>query len=474
MTSYLSEQFPLDRIVQNDNPRPIHLQWPVNDVDTFHIEVKKYTIIMLGPSFEARPNGACVLPEYREAIRDIVISPELMESSKLLSSMTHFSPRSTTPANATSSTNITQAPLSLQFNDLVEKIMESLFFPPLVILKDRSNGMEMMKLVPYEATSYSVVFGNNTKEMSKTEQDTRVYYSKLFNHWKSVGKHNREFPKKDSPGKSKIGRLSRFFSASHNKTSMTNSSSKFSSPELTGNKLRRKDGPPYGWIVKVPEYDYEGCLFDDLVCFYKQIGHRFAPYLLNALFFLHSEQVDDLSSILGLLGDANRKCGARKRMAFANVMNRAADTFQKKQETLSLWRDGTEKDGKEIKLTRAIQRIHDFCVDFLDDYKERAYQSAFLQPSLYFFRAIRNTVQYGDVDVHGSNTYLALIEATVGIHIPRLVYWEDGLAGVIEFRETVFQEELQKIQNWENIGKTAEYLFGRSLYPYGKKISPYL
>ena len=56
---------------------------------------------------------------------------------------------------------------------------------------------------------------------------------------------------------------------------------------------------------------------------------------------------------------------------------------------------------------------------FIDDFKTKAFESAFLQPAHMFLHAIRATWQRDDVEVHASNFYSALVLSTLGVLLPQ-------------------------------------------------------
>jgi hypothetical protein len=134
-------------------------------------------------------------------------------------------------------------------------------------------------------------------------------------------------------------------------------------------------------------------------------------YIHTALNQLTQVKDGRLPVLLGLLGRGRKECHARKRMAFNTLMCAAMD---------SLTSNSLSSESSELSPEAVVQS---FCVEFLDDFKERAFASAFLEPTIMYFSSTHELVAEGDVDVHGSNVYLALIEATIGILIPRMPLW---------------------------------------------------
>ena len=51
----------------------------------------------------------------------------------------------------------------------------------------------------------------------------------------------------------------------------------------------------------------------------------------------------------------------------------------------------------------ALEKLFEIFEDFLDDYKERAFLSAFLEPAKFYFDIIGDRYQKDHVNVHGLN-----------------------------------------------------------------------
>ena len=156
----------------------------------------------------------------------------------------------------------------------------------------------------------------------------------------------------------------------------------------------------YSGYVSVPEIDYSGNLMKDL----DDLRHRYSwetSYLCNALDFLIRERDVRLRSLLGLLGRGNKECDARRRMAFTTVVNNAAEKLLDRQRRSN----GSHGEPDDPKLTLKYK-----CIDFIEDMKEKAFRSVFLEPAMMYFDAVHDHYAAGDVDVHGSNLYLAVLQ----------------------------------------------------------------
>lgn len=195
--------------------------------------------------------------------------------------------------------------------------------------------------------------------------------------------------------------------------------------------------------ISVPEMDYSGNLFDDVLNVYTMSSWE-RPYLLTALNVLEKANDVRLRSLLGLLGRGNRECDARKRMAFSTVISAAADVICQKSKSVK----AAEKES-------ATEIVRNKCIDFIEDLKEGAFRSTFLEPAMMYFDSINNTIASGDVDVHGSNPYLAVLQATTGIIIPRIPFLQDNIqCGVTDFMVTGMDREIAMIRDPVNVGKS--------------------
>ena len=69
----------------------------------------------------------------------------------------------------------------------------------------------------------------------------------------------------------------------------------------------------------------------------------------------------------------------------------------------------------------------------IDDIKEdKALKATFLEPTKMYFRAVNDHIMEGDVDIHGSNTYLAILLATLGVKLSRTPVLNDEAKGIAQ------------------------------------------
>jgi len=179
-----------------------------------------------------------------------------------------------------------------------------------------------------------------------------------------------------------------------------------------------------------------------------QIYHSFSwrqPYLQFCLQQVISEDESALIGVLNILARGGSECKARKLMAFNSVCQRIA--YSK-----SLLQELQEEMEEDVEPCIAI--IREYLDTFIDDFKTKAFKSAFLEPTKVYFHCVCDYVMEGDVEVHGANTYAAVLLSTLGIKLPIIPYLQDDIKGCCAFLRCkalapVFQEMLEK----ENFGK---------------------
>ena len=157
--------------------------------------------------------------------------------------------------------------------------------------------------------------------------------------------------------------------------------------------------------ISVPEIDYYGNIHYDLSALKERFKWE-TNYLCFALdFLIKEEDAQCLRTLLGLLGRSNKECDARRRMAFITVVRNAAEKLLH----LNLRSKSSDVDGPID--SKDYLRLK--CVDFIEDMKEKAFRSVFLEPAMMYFDAVGDGTASGDVDVHGSNLYLAVLQVLI-------------------------------------------------------------
>jgi len=197
---------------------------------------------------------------------------------------------------------------------------------------------------------------------------------------------------------------------------------------------------------------------------------------------------DDSSGLIGvlsLLARGGAECSARKLMAFNTVAQRIVprdsishDEISQNESHLAEEMDTEhiEKSSKSEQKSEqsstdhrhvqsALRVLYQFLIDWIDDFKYKAFKSAFLEPTKLFFDAVYDTTMRDDVDVHGSNVYAAILLSTLGVKLPVFPLMRDEPKGCATFlRAQSLQpcfDEMSEPSNfgrdWNTLPKSMKY-----------------
>ena len=154
------------------------------------------------------------------------------------------------------------------------------------------------------------------------------------------------------------------------------------------------------------------------------------PFMVHA-FLLLSQFEDDKSAIVTKLSeivDRSLHCRQVQVKSFNLVISHC---FR----LLTNLHDASTGNVSYGPFERALLRFYEVFEDFVDDHKEHAFISSFQEPARFYF-----TIAHGrdwrvdNVDTHGNNWYLALLNATLSIHLPLLpAYWDNWPNSVVDF-----------------------------------------
>ncbi len=115
--------------------------------------------------------------------------------------------------------------------------------------------------------------------------------------------------------------------------------------------------------------------------------------------------------------------------------------------------------------TTVLMRAFD---EFLDSFKAKAFKMAFAEPTKLYFHLIGDHVMRDDVDVHGSNTYSALVLSTTGVRLPLPTYVEDepkGFCAFLSVGNAQYQAILAQLSAPEHFGRAWTTVVGAGRLP---------
>lgn len=203
--------------------------------------------------------------------------------------------------------------------------------------------------------------------------------------------------------------------------------------ELVERITGRAFGPTFDGTAFISELDVQGnCL---AMCweFFASFNIYDRQILCAAIReLLRTEDPDGMRTVLGLMMRAARECTARKKQVLATLLKRVK--LHTGNDEVSAQETAANSEPKiNEKVALAKLRVYLACEELIEELKDAALASTFLEPTKAYYRAVGDTILEGDTDIHGSNTYLALLAATLGIRCSRPAYLEDGCQGIIDF-----------------------------------------
>jgi len=194
----------------------------------------------------------------------------------------------------------------------------------------------------------------------------------------------------------------------------------------------------------------DGNFFDGCMDVYLSLEPWQQPVFHTALQQMLSQDSDSLKIMCGLLLHASRECMARKQYAFMVTVDRSIDHHAEPIH---------DSDEDTLELHKRV--LFDTAQTSIDELKSLAFKSIFLEPTKMYFRAVRDNVMEGDVEVHGSNTYLALLLAALGVKLAHTPMLSDSLKGIAAFRDALNISQVDKLWDPVNRGKSWETVIGR-------------
>jgi len=83
----------------------------------------------------------------------------------------------------------------------------------------------------------------------------------------------------------------------------------------------------------------------------------------------------------------------------------------------------------------ALRRVYECMADYVDQHKDSAFRSSFIEPSKYYAHHSKLEKWVEDnVETHAINYYAALLNSTLGVHLPFMpLYWENWPETVVDF-----------------------------------------
>jgi len=152
----------------------------------------------------------------------------------------------------------------------------------------------------------------------------------------------------------------------------------------------------------------DGCFYAGAMRVHDSLEEWQARLLHGAMREMVASEATELQIVCALLLRASNECQARKHHVFLLVIERmSADGAADQQGELA--------EGDKVQQSR--RALLEAAQDVVDELKDKAFASVFTEPTKMYYRAVGDATMEGDVDVHGANTYLALLLASLGVRL---------------------------------------------------------
>jgi hypothetical protein len=201
-----------------------------------------------------------------------------------------------------------------------------------------------------------------------------------------------------------------------------------------------------------------GKVFDAFSALYGSVHGDKPRYLCWAVGVLAAHSTaDSLVAKVAEVVDRAHRCSSAQKQAYNLLLvhaGRLSDT--------ALHKDAPPTNAASSRLDTldgAVARVHECFEDYLDDYKERAYASAFEEPARFYYDAIGDHGGRDHVNVHGTNWYAVALREALGVVVP-LVPEEDDphFMAVVEFWSGLTPAAWDQFKQRESLGKEFEGL----------------
>eukprot|EP00941_MAST-03F_sp_MAST-3F-sp1_P004668 g4668.t1 len=179
------------------------------------------------------------------------------------------------------------------------------------------------------------------------------------------------------------------------------------------------------------------------------------PYMAHAIKLL-AELEGDRGAIIAKLGeicDRAMHCRQVQVKSFNLMISHAYSMVLSLDNQTSQKQEKVMLDDLSV-FDNAILRFYEIMEDFIDDFKEKAFSSAFMEPARFYFVATnRNDWRAHNVDTHANNWYLSLLNATVNCHLPLIpAYWDNWPNSCAPFMEGLSEQAWEEFKKPENFG----------------------
>lgn len=156
---------------------------------------------------------------------------------------------------------------------------------------------------------------------------------------------------------------------------------------------------------------YPLCIYDALNVLYQNIGLQRQSILTYSLYLmLQNSSADEVIAKFSEVCDRSLRCSSAQRQAFNLLVYSAYNTSISSSDIPVDEDIGEQHDIQERQ--EAMKKINECVEDYLDEHKEKAFQSSFIEPARMFFHVIGRSFDRDHVNIHAVNwvsIFLSLI-----------------------------------------------------------------
>lgn len=203
--------------------------------------------------------------------------------------------------------------------------------------------------------------------------------------------------------------------------------------------------------------DHDGNFFDAAVQMWAALPLWRKPVMSAVLReLLTLEDSAGLQVILGMIKSSAQHCNAGKVDVWMHMLQRvqpwhpsaSSTSPQPNEEPSSYFPSSSSSRG-----AAARARLHEAALAFVDDWKEKAFVSTFLEPTKMYYAACKEHGLEENVGVHGASVYLAVLMSTLGVWCPRLPFLLDAPISAVSFLDALDASQIRALWQPEHLGK---------------------
>jgi len=182
-----------------------------------------------------------------------------------------------------------------------------------------------------------------------------------------------------------------------------------------------------------------------VIQFFRHFKGNDSKTLFQALYYMYETETsaDAIHVKLDLMEESSHACHSRHNNTFYSILQYVR--------TLMKIHSVEEMTPK----TELVEAVY----EFLDEVKRSAFETAFIQPAEIVFRLNHDTVMMDDVNIHGLNVYLLILEKVLGIKFPITPLEHDQMTGIVAFldKSVIDEMALEEVETYlsdtKNFGK---------------------